>query len=97
MISLTTGGVYEKHMMRRKPDESTPSKNSTTRITRIIESSIEGNKKIRKEDIKNKPDTTESSSVPPTKNGRKKGGIISAEEAASYSDLILSGGDRTGS
>jgi|GEM_PF-491154 len=85
--------VYDEAYDEAEPDESTPSKNSTTRITRIIEEvSIEGNKKIRKEDIKIKPDTTESSSVPPTKEWRKKGGIISAEEAASYSDLILSGG-----
>jgi flagellar protein FlaI len=73
--------------------ESTKPQISTTRITRIIEEvSIEGNTKIRNEDITIKPNPSDAQSVPPAKEKRHKNGINSAGEVPSYSDLILSGG-----
>ena len=68
-------------------------KDSTTRITRIIEEiSSEGKKNIRKEQIEINRGNEESHSVPTSKKNRRKDGIISAEEAANISDQILSGG-----
>lgn len=73
--------------------EINQSQNSTTRITRIIEEiSSEGNKNIRKEQIEIKPDSTYSYSGTSARRKRLKDGIITAEEAASISDQILSGG-----
>ncbi len=69
------------------------SHDSTTKITRIIEEiSSEGNKNIRKERIEIKQENAESHSEPTGRKKRRKDGIISAEEAANYSDQILSGG-----
>ncbi|WAI02600.1 type II/IV secretion system ATPase subunit [Methanogenium organophilum] len=74
------------------PDISN-SQNSSTRITRIIEEiSSEGVKNIRKEKIEITPDTVNSHQEKVERKRRRNDGIISAEEAANFSDLILSGG-----
>ncbi|WFN34759.1 type II/IV secretion system ATPase subunit [Methanogenium sp. S4BF] len=67
--------------------------NSTTRITRIIEEiSSEGNKNIRKEQLEIRPETRDSHSELTGRRKIRRDGIISAEEAANFSDQILSGG-----
>lgn len=69
------------------------SQNTTTRITRIIEEiSSEGVKNIRKEKVEINPDIVQSRKEQIERKREKRDGIISAEEAANISDLILSGG-----
>lgn len=70
-----------------------PPQNTTTRITQIIEEiSSEGEKNIRKENVEIKPESKPSHFEHISKKKRQTNGIISAEEAATFSDLILSGG-----
>jgi hypothetical protein len=73
--------------------EKKPTHNSTTKITQIIEEvSDKGVKSIRKENIEIKPEADNSHSESRFRKKRNSGGIISAEEAANFSDLIMSGG-----